>query len=78
MFDLTGKVAIVTGSSKGIGRAIVEALARAGAKVVVSSRKLEGCQEVVDALKKEGREAGTSSLACATRAHPSRRFASAR
>jgi NAD(P)-dependent dehydrogenase (short-subunit alcohol dehydrogenase family) len=56
LFDLTGKVAIVTGSSRGIGRAIVEALADHGAKVVVSSRKAEACQEVADAInaKHEG------------------------
>jgi NAD(P)-dependent dehydrogenase (short-subunit alcohol dehydrogenase family) len=46
LFDLTGKVAIVTGSTKGIGRAMVEGLAAAGAKVVVSSRKQELCDEV--------------------------------
>lgn len=57
MFDLTGKVAIVTGSSKGIGRAVAEALARAGAKVVVSSRTAEACEPVVAALRQEGREA---------------------
>lgn len=57
MFDLTGKIAVVTGSSKGIGRAIVEALARAGARVVVSSRKADACEEVVSALRKEGKEA---------------------
>lgn len=62
MFDLTGKVAIVTGSSKGIGRAIAEALARAGAKVVVSSRNQEACEEVVKSLRDEGREA--MAVAC--------------
>ncbi len=46
VFDLTGKVAIVTGSTKGIGRAMVEGLAAAGAKVVVSSRKQDLCDEV--------------------------------
>jgi NAD(P)-dependent dehydrogenase (short-subunit alcohol dehydrogenase family) len=50
LFDLTGKVAIVTGSSRGIGRAIAEALAHQGAKVVISSRKAPACQEVADAI----------------------------
>ncbi len=50
LFDLTGKVAIVTGSSRGIGRAIAEALADHGAKVVISSRKAPACEEVADAI----------------------------
>ena len=50
LFDLDGRVAVVTGSSRGIGRAIVERLAEHGAKVVVSSRKAPACQEVVEAI----------------------------
>ncbi len=50
IFDLTGKVAIITGSSRGIGRAIAEAMADQGAKVVISSRKAEACQEAADAI----------------------------
>ncbi|URW76537.1 SDR family oxidoreductase [Sphingomonas donggukensis] len=53
LFDLTGKVAIVTGSSKGIGKASAEALAEHGAKVVISSRKQEPCDEVAAAINAE-------------------------
>src|ERR1700744_3988121 len=50
LFDLKGKVAVVTGSSRGIGRAIVEQMAEHGAKVVVSSRNQEPCDEVAAAI----------------------------
>jgi NAD(P)-dependent dehydrogenase (short-subunit alcohol dehydrogenase family) len=50
LFDLSGKVAVITGSSRGIGRAIAEAMADQGARVVVSSRKAEACREVADAI----------------------------
>ena len=50
LFDLTDKVAVITGSSRGIGRAIAEAMADHGARVVISSRKAEACQEVADAI----------------------------
>jgi NAD(P)-dependent dehydrogenase (short-subunit alcohol dehydrogenase family) len=50
LFDLSGQVAIITGSSRGIGRAIAERMAEHGAKVVISSRKLQACEEVVQAI----------------------------
>jgi len=53
LFDLRGKVAVVTGSSRGIGRAIVEQMAEQGAKVVVSSRNVEPCEEVAAAINKK-------------------------
>src|SRR3982074_1898041 len=56
-FDLTGKAAVITGSSRGIGRASAELLAKLGAKVVISSRKAEACQEVADGIKKAGGDA---------------------
>jgi NAD(P)-dependent dehydrogenase (short-subunit alcohol dehydrogenase family) len=52
LFDLTDKVAIVTGSSKGIGRAIAERLAEHGACVTISSRKLHACEEVANEINK--------------------------
>ncbi len=59
LFDLTGKVALVTGASKGIGKAIAELYAQAGAKVVVSSRK----QDAVDAVAAEIKSKGGDALA---------------
>ena len=50
LFDLSGRVAIVTGSSRGIGRAIAERLAEHGATVIVSSRKADACAETAAAI----------------------------
>jgi cyclopentanol dehydrogenase len=57
MFDLKGKVAVVTGSGRGIGAAIAKTLAKAGAKVVVTSRHEKECEMVVGEIKKAGGEA---------------------
>lgn len=57
MFDLTGQVAVITGSSRGIGRAIAQAMAGAGARVVVSSRKPAACDSVVESIRAAGGEA---------------------
>jgi NAD(P)-dependent dehydrogenase (short-subunit alcohol dehydrogenase family) len=57
LFDLTGKTAVITGSSRGIGRAIAEQMAAAGAKVVISSRKAGPCEEVAAAINAAGGKA---------------------
>jgi len=57
LFDLSGRVAVITGSTKGIGRAIAEALAAHGARVVISSRKADACEGVAAEIVGAGGEA---------------------
>ena len=62
-FDLTGKVAVITGSSRGIGRAIAERLAQRGAKVVISSRNQDDCEEVASAINAERGDGSAVAIA---------------
>ncbi len=62
LFDLTEKVVVITGASRGIGRAMALRMAGAGARVVVSSRKLDACEEVVRTIREAGGEA--AAVAC--------------
>jgi NAD(P)-dependent dehydrogenase (short-subunit alcohol dehydrogenase family) len=64
LFDLAGKVAVVTGSSRGIGRAIALRLAEHGAKVVVSSRKIDACQAVVQEAEAAYGAGSAAAIAC--------------
>ncbi|MGO8779865.1 MAG: SDR family NAD(P)-dependent oxidoreductase [Rhodomicrobium sp.] len=57
LFDLSGRVAVITGSSRGIGRAIAQECAKMGAKVVVSSRKIAACEAVVSEIEAAGGKA---------------------
>ncbi len=57
MFDFIGKVVLITGGSRGLGKAMSEGFARAGAKVIVSSRKIEACKTVAKSINEAGGEA---------------------
>ena len=65
LFNLSGKVAIVTGSSRGIGRSIALQLARAGARVVISSRKQDACEEAAQSIREACGKAGGETMAIA-------------
>lgn len=64
LFDLTGRVVLTTGTSKGMGRAMVEAMADHGATVIVSSRKIDQCSEVVDGIRSRHGADRAHAVAC--------------
>ncbi len=57
LFDLDGKIAFISGASRGIGEAIAKLLAQQGAHVIVSSRKIDDCQKIADAIIADGGKA---------------------
>jgi NAD(P)-dependent dehydrogenase (short-subunit alcohol dehydrogenase family) len=64
LFDLTGKVALVTGASKGIGESIAKILARQGAHVIISSRKIDDCERVASAINDADNAGSAEAMAC--------------
>ena len=73
LFDLTGKVAIVTGGATGLGRQMAEALAEAGANLIVCARKIERCERAAEELRKVGVK--VLALACDVKSQPDIRAA---
>jgi len=64
LFDLTGKVALITGASKGMGKAMAEGLAEHGAKVVISSRKLDQCEATAAEINEKCGAGSAVAIAC--------------
>ena len=64
LFDLTGQVALLTGASKGMGKSMAMALAEHGSKVVVSSRKLDQCEETAKEINDACGEERAIAIAC--------------
>ena len=70
LFDLTGKVALITGGSRGLGRQMALAFADYGAEVIIASRKLEACIEVAKEVEARGRRALAHPALLAARRPP--------